>query len=125
MNTGEPPPHDREIIRIGSAAMDNVPSKVIQYIPNIACKRAVVKCIVDCLNLEDVIEDFYEPLEQEDGVRPDTKDKLPKKKITKITQSQLLMIKQLSKKFDKRKYVKMTEEDAEKEINKLKKKVKK
>ena len=118
----------RTMVRTGTAAIDNVPSGVSTYCPNMACKRAVIKGIVDLLGLRtmDIVEDFYESKEMAENDKATKKNagkKGPKKKIDKIDETQLNTIKvmhnELKKKFAKKKYSKMNKEQASKEIEKL------
>lgn len=112
--------------RIGSSGADNVRMRFLSYRPEIACKRATVRCIIDILGLQDMVVEF-----EEDSIEPSiTDDKKIEPQIddnqnkNKITEAQIEMIKKLlkskKKKFSKKKYLKMTEEEAGNIINKLK-----
>ena len=108
---------ERIIIRTGSACIDNVTYYFRTHVPEIAVKRAAIKCIIDALNLNDVVTEYEIVLNEDD-------DKKAKKKTTKtskkkIEDGQFKMLKKLlGKKFDAKKYTDMTYEQATKEIEK-------
>ncbi|MDD5589218.1 MAG: hypothetical protein PHP92_04140 [Candidatus Nanoarchaeia archaeon] len=121
-----------EYYRIGSAGPDNVHRHFLSYRAEIACKRAIVRCIIDILGLQDMVVEFDEEMMVQPNVenKKDDKDKVIEEKLNdeknknKITETQLEMIKKLlkskKKNFVKKKYSKMTEEEAGNIINKLK-----
>ena len=108
----------KEIIRTSSAAIDNIAPMVMTYAPEVACKRAVIKCIIDALHLEDIVEEFYQ-YEDEEGTKK--KQRATPRKTEMVTNLQLEQLKILDPKFTEKKYKDKTLKQAGEIIDKLNK----
>ena len=105
------------IVRSGSACIDNVTYYFRTHAPEIAVKRAAIKCIIDALDLNDVVAEYEIVLNDDEDNKAKKKTKKTAKK--KIEDGQFKMLKKLlGKKFDAKKYTDMTYEQATKEIEK-------
>ncbi len=112
--------------RNSSAGADNVSTFFVTYCPEIACKRAVIQGIIDILDLKDVTVE-YQP-ERTFIEKEESEDQDEKKDEKMMDETQLNMIKTLlkenDKRFSKKKYEKLTYEEAGNTIKELKKGVK-
>lgn len=109
-----------EMTRTGTAGIDNVGFAFLSYCPNMACKRASIKLVIDILCLSDISEDFYDPTEQEEDTKQNKSSdkKEDKEEIGPATKTQFNMIKQLLKKRGK-KFLKKYEKFSKKEASDL------
>lgn len=124
----------KSIIRDASAGADNIGIYFVTYAPEIAMSRAKKRCIIDFLKLKDIVSDYIDTINYEkEKLSEDSSSveiKQENKKDNKldnnnlITETQMNMIKLLlkanKKKFLKKKYKKMTQEEAGKIIEELK-----
>jgi hypothetical protein len=108
----------RTITRQASAGTDNVDAEFVTYCPEMAIKRAELKCIIEALGLKDVVEDFYE-LSSTDKEQNKNKNK---EKDKQATDNQIDMIKKLLKQNKKKflkKHEKLSYDEAVKLIEEL------
>jgi len=119
--------NNKEITRVASAGADNVEINFLTYCPEIACRRAEKKCIIDALGLEEIMVDWNVEIDK-DKIKIKEPNKKEKTKDKIISKAQLNMIKtlhkSLNKKFVKSKYEKISFKEAKDIINNLKNKIK-